>query len=788
MKTLKYAWRFLMRSKSYTIINLLGLALSLACSIILTRYIHQEMTADTHAIHPENVVVPLRDIDGNIYPCAQEYMDTTFLRQEDILEETKFIPLEEDMIKLHDIPYTANIFVTDSTYFHFFHHELVVGELRLSAPNDALITEKFAHKIFGNEDPIGKNIIYGSDNIVTIRGVLKEPMCKTSYTFDVMLNMEIQKKWRKLSGAFIRLQPGISGTEINKTSAIYRKTDHGTVRNLFIPIKQFYWEENLKEYPKMEHHGNRSHVFLLAGVCLLVLLTGVINFINLYLVLMMKRSREYAIKKIFGIQGRSLFLQLWIENMILITGALFVAWLLIEITVIPVNRLLGSDVSYTVFDIWLSLGIWLLLPLLTCLYPYIKFNYLSPIIGIRAISTTKQSVFTRMAFLLVQCIITFLLIIVSLYFGKHLNYLLHTDPGFRQEGILIASLAKEGNIYNMSDEERKNYFARYQQIQQKLNEFPLIVQWQPLRDDILDNTNTMNLINDKDVLLNLQVKWVSADFFSMYNLKVVEGKLPDKIDNSLTYHIVMTESALKAFGYNHYDEAFVHGETPLWMFVSANGEVIEGGIKPMSVEAVVNDYYTGHITSGKLPVAFMVGSSGGSKVQILCKQGKEKELIDYLKKVIKEIYNTEEFDYYWLKDKVNSLYDKDRQLTGIYMFFAFIAIIISCLGLFGLSLFDIRQRYREIAIRKVNGAGVRRLCLLLLRKYIIVLGSAFIIAIPISYYLINLYTHSFVVKAPIGIGIFVITLLIVTLISLGTLMWQVYKAASINPAITMKTE
>ena len=502
----------------------------------------------------------------------------------------------------------------------------------------------------------------------------------------------------------------------------------------------------------------------------------------------MKRSKEYGIKKIFGIQGRALFVQLWIENMIIITCALFIAWVLVEVTAVPVDRLLESKVSYTAFDIWLSLGIWLLLPLLTCIYPYLKYNYLPPIVGIRAISTTKQSVITRLAFLFVQCVITFLLIILSLYFGKHLNFLLHTDPGFRQEGILVAQLQHESFGYGISDDERKDRYARIQQIKQKLDESPLITQWMPIRDAILDRESTINLINDKDVHQNMQVKWVSADFFSMYDLKVVEGKLPDKVTDWTMHKVVMNESAMKAFGYKHSDEAFVRGESPLWMWVTADGERKEGGMELLPVEAVVKDYYAGHITAGKIPVVFMVSTSSGSNIQILCSPGKEKELMSYLREVGKEIYGTEDFEHYWLKDKVSALYNKDRQVTGIYMFFAFIAIVISCLGLFGLSLFDIRRRYREIAIRKVNGAGVRDLHLLLLRKYVVVLAAAFIVAIPIAYSLINMYTRDFVVKTSIGIGIFVITLLIISIISLGTLVWQIRKATNINPAEIMKTE
>lgn len=787
MKTLKYACRLLARSKSYTIINLAGLALSLACCIILMRYIHREMTVDSHALHPDNVVIPLRDVEGNVYPCAQQYMDTVYIQPTDIKEEARFITLPQSNVVLQDKPYTANLFITDSTYFRFFRYETTAGELQLSAPDDALITESFARRVYGKESPVGKTLEYANGNIATIRGVVKDPRCKTTHNFDVMLNVRLRKRWGRLSGAYIRLQPNVSVTEINQTSSVYRKTNHGTVRSLFLPVTQFYWYENSERNSDMERHGNRSHIFLLTGVCLLVLLTGVINFINLYLVLIMKRSKEFGIKKIFGIRMRTLFFQLWIENALLITGALFFAWLLIEVTAVPINRLLRSEVSYTGFDIWLSAGIWLLLPLLTCIYPYYKFNHRTPIVGIHTVSTTKQSVTARLTFLFIQCAVTFLLVILSLYFGRHLNLLLNTDPGFRQESLLFAKLQHENDYYTMSDEEQKNSSDRIQILKQKLDESPLIEQWMPIKDGLLDNGSTLKLLNDKDVALNVQVKWVSSDFFNIYGFQIIEGAIPSKADFN-SYKFVMTESALKAFGYEHCNEAFIRGETPLWIWVTQDGKLHEEGLQLMPVEAVVNDFYSGHITAGKLPVVFMVNSSSGRNYQMLCVPGKEKELIAYLKKVVNEIYGTDEFEYYWMKDRVTALYDKDKQVTGIYMFFAFIAIVISCLGLFGLSLFDIRQRYREIAIRKVNGARLKDLYPLLFRKYMVVLGLAFLVAAPLAYYIIYGYTKDFVIKAPVTLSIFMIALAIVLLISAGTLLWQIRKAAHINPAKVMKTE
>ncbi|KAB3653259.1 FtsX-like permease family protein, partial [Phocaeicola vulgatus] len=207
------------------------------------------------------------------------------------------------------------------------------------------------------------------------------------------------------------------------------------------------------------------------------------------------------------------------------------------------------------------------------------------------------------------------------------------------------------------------------------------------------------------------------------------------------------------------------------------------------VVAVIADYYPSHLTEGIKPMAFVVGpSSGNSDFLIAVNPDKEKEVIEYLKKTEKEIYNTEDVTYTWLTDEVHKLYAQDRQTANIYFVFALIAIIISCLGLFGLSLFDIRQRYREIAIRKVNGAGMKDLYLLLFRKYIKVIGCAFVLAIPLAYYLIYMYTRDFALKIPVDIGIYLTVLAIISFISSSTLIWQIHKAAQIDPAKIIRSE
>lgn len=792
MKTLNYAWRFLTRSKSYTIINLLGLAFSLACSIILIRYIYRELQVNTHCIHPESVYIPFRDIDGNVFPGNMDYADTTFYPKEKVVERSVFTMFDNDNIEVDERPYTAHILVTDSVFFHFLDYPLHKGTRLLKAPNDALLMRRFAEKVFGSQDPIGKTFRFGDGKVLTVCGVLDEPDCKSSFVFDVILNFALTEKWGRLDGELIRFVSGIDVDAINAVSNVYKSTLSGNIRYRLGSVDELYWDQAIastERTPAMMLHGSRSHILLLSGVCLLLLLGGMLNFVNIYMVSMMKRSKEYGVKKVFGIHGRTLFAQLWMENMLLISIALFIAWFIIEITTVPVSRWLGSEVPYTLFDFILSLGVWILLPLITVIYPFLKYNYLPPVVSIRSIGTTRQSVVTRLSFLFVQYGITFLLIILSLYFGKHLYFLLNTDPGFRVEGILTADLYREPNDWFRNDEARKARWERVQQIEQKLKECPFIERRATIQDDIqaLD-AGTQILMNDKGDKVNMQSVFTSPSFFKIYELKVKEGTLPSETNDWTQRSVVMNESAMKAFGYTHREEAFVRGETALWMFVTADGNRIQGGMELMPVAAVIEDYYAGHITAGKQPIVYFVGSEGNGNFRIVCTPGKEKQLIDYLKKVEKEVYDTEDFKYSWLKDDVKAIYDKDRQIATVYMLFAFIAILISCLGLFGLSLFDIRQRYREIAIRKVNGAQLKNLYPMLCRKYMWVLIAAFVVSAPLSYYIIYQYTKEFVVKAPVGIGIYLIALLIVVLISLGTLLWQVRKAAHIDPAKIIKSE
>ena len=789
MKTLKYAWRFLMRSKSYTIINLLGLAFSLACSIILMRYIHRELTVDTHCIDREHVYAICTNTEGNrgLSGLKQYNYDTISIDNRFVEAMTTYIPLEKDYVISGTNRIPARSLVTDSVFFQLFHYPIVQGKLSLTTPQSALLTEKYACKIFGNENPIGKVLRYSNGKDITVEGIVGEPECKTTINFDIILSSKLSQHWERMNTELYRFLPGTDINAINKTGSVPRyindpKYDTRTHTFSLISVKDIYWDGSLTDRePAMFLSGNHSHLIILSGVCLLLLLTGILNFINLYLVALLRRGKEYGLKKVFGVCGKTLFANIWIENTLLVLSALLVSWLIIEIMSAPTEYLFDIHFSYTAFDGWLSASILLLLPVITSIYPYIKYNYTSPILSIRSIGVQSHSKHFRMFFLGAQYIITFLLVVLSLYFNRQLGMLLNTEPGFRTKNIMNVNLVYESKDFSSyTYESMQQRRQRVMQLDNELNACPFIELYEPSNENILTPTFGTNYLNNKGEKVFLNIHYATPAFFKLYDIKVIEGEIPDINKENRRTVFVVNKAALNALGYTSINGAGV---------IEENQKRANANASLQPIVAVVEDYFEGHLTSGIKPTIYPVGARfSGDLYQIAYTPGKKKEVIDFLRNLEYKVYGSEDFEYTFLEDDIKAMYTQDRQTATIYSIFAGMAIIISSLGLLGISLFDIRQRYREIAIRKVNGASAKDLYRLLFRKYITVLIIAFVIAIPLAYYLINTYTQDFAVRAPVSIDIFIISLLLVIIISLGTLAYQIQKAAYINPTQIMKTE
>ena len=784
MKTLIYAIRFLTRSKSYTIINLLGLAFSLACCIILMRYIHRELTVDSHCVDRNHVYAIKISMEGSehIGGISSYQYDPVKLDKSPIEIETRYTPLDQDFLTANGHRFPSRTIVTDSAFFQLFHYPLLQGKLALDKPTSVLLKKDFAHKLFGNDNPIGKTIRHSNGKDLIVEGILDEPTCKASIQFDMVLSYHLSTQWERMECELYRFLPG---TDMNVMAEIgnsprYLNNPQWDSRQFtfsFVPLKETYWHEEWQEQKTMFLSGQKSHLYILAGVCLLLFLTGLLNFINIYLVAMLRRGKEYGLKKVYGAGKSTLFLQIWLENFLLILSALLVAGLIIEVTQIPVNRLLNTQFVYTPFDGWLAIGVLLLLPLITSIYPFLKYSFSSPIRSIQSIGWGSRSVRSRMVFLGIQYALTFLITVCALYYNGQLSLLLNTDPGFRTKNIILAKLIYSSQDYSdFSEEKYQQDRARNQAIHDKLKACPFIEYTESAWDKITEQGYEVNHITPDGKTVLLSRRLASPTFFKMFNIELEEGVLPED-KNKRCY--VVNRAAMKALGYSSLEGATVVEESAY----RRNNNV---AFHPIT--AIAKDYYNGHLSAGVKPTIYEIDNFGRESTYIAYPEGKLPNLLNYLKEMMQEFYGTETVEYTLLEDDVKALYKEDRKIASIYNIFAMIAIAVSCLGLFGISLFDIQQRYREIAIRKAHGAGMKDLCQLLFKKYFLVLGTSFVVATPLAYYLIHQYTADFVVKAPIGVGIFVIALLLVALISIGTLWWQIRKAANIDPATVMKRE
>ena len=308
MKTLKYAARHLARAKAYTLINVIGLALSLGCCILLARYLHREYTVDTHCVDREHVIVPLQDTDGNVFPTYMKgdwlNPDTVYIADSQVLERCRFILMQNSYLKQGEASHQAHVLVTDSAFFHLFRYPVRVGEAALHAPTDAVLTEACARRFFGSENPVGKVLTYeGKD--MTVRGVIGEPACKTTFHFDLVVSYDLVDHWRRLPGELIHVLPSVDLPAINRRAGIYRTEapvegwiykENQRIRYQFLTLEEFYFDQTSGNEGTrlMRNQGNLRYLHLLAGVAVLLLLVGMLNFVNLYMVLMMKSTSTWC--------------------------------------------------------------------------------------------------------------------------------------------------------------------------------------------------------------------------------------------------------------------------------------------------------------------------------------------------------------------------------------------------------------------------------------------------------------------------------------------------------------
>ena len=800
MKTIRLAIRSILHFRMYSGVNLLGMALSLACVIIIFRYVYGEFTVDRFNKNLDRIYVTTNERSvksGEVMFSAVLNLnrETTFVdltKHPGVENYSHFFILNNNEIDLDDKKYKATVLVADSNFLKITDYPVISGLDKLNEPKSALITQRFAQKLLGNQNPVGRTFQSSNGEILTITGVIGQISTKTMLSFDVIIPYYVPSMVTSPMQTIVLLYPNVDYQAVNKQyEAFFDMPRWGyQIRHQLFPLSKMYFDKSISNY--VYSQGNINYVRVLIVVGVLILFVGIVSYINIHTVVVLRRGRELGLKKIFGAEGYNIFIQLTVENLLMTGIALIVAFIIVQ-TANPfiINVIQLDQVSSIRFDVFLSFTLLLCIPLIATLYPFFRYHYSTVVNSLRNFDKAGSSGGLRKVFLLFQYVITIVMIVVSLFFVKQLQFMLNTEPGYRTGNIIKAHFIKYRDRRGLSREEwdmernREEHIAG--EIVQKMNACPLFTHWTygESPNEFKGNETAFKLPDGeyKDV----NIKDVDERWLKLFEIQLKEGRLwDDETDSFYGYSLIVTESVLKQYGITDFNSALLQPESRLWWSFGREEEMKTN--PPYRIVGVVKDFNYLHLSQKSDPIAFYY--SGGSEYRPLIASivpGRTQEAIVFLRNLHDETVGGE-FSYSFVEDEIREMYKEDKKIATIYSIFTFIAIFISVLGLLSMSLFDIQQRRKEIAIRKVNGATATDIIRLLLKKYFWSLVISFFIASPVAILAINRYLEDFAHKAPVSWWLFAVAIVITAGISLLTLIYQTQKAANRNPAEVVKTE
>ena len=801
MRLLILSINALLKFRAYTALNVVGLAVSLACVLTIARYIHQENTVN-HCFPDYDRICLVKSIISNGECSLGGYRSG--LEDDPAVEEfTAYTSVSDLMLVFGKQKVQSRVFSIDSTFFKMFPYKVLMGSNRIRRPGDVVITRSFWEEVLQGRPVVGGSFTNGQGRKFTIIGVVDAPATKTSWQPQLFMSDEIDAFLLYSPTYALRMVPGYDLKALNqkhgKEVPRNKWATYQTLRYEYLPLSELYFDADLERDNPMYRFGNPGYISVLTAVAFLMGLIGLLNFVNIYTVIMSRRSREFGIKKVFGAGKAAIFVQIYVENMLLAGLALLLCWTILEVTrYLFYNELYIPVASDVRFDLLASAIVLWGLPLLTTVYPYLKFTRSLPVNSIRAITTSRVSVRSRMVFLGVQYVLTIFIISVSLFFVKQLDYMLHADLGFRTHDIINATMYHNPlGLYkdskeNLLDEGKRQQINR-ELVNRRMAESTLFEYWNRSSNILLDGGRLENFALERaeNGFHQALVTSMTRRTMDMYGLQLVEGRLwNDSVDEALSrnsFKVIINETAKRVLGVKDITREKLQPEdvhfASSWMPDFFN--------PPCEIVGVIKDFNVRHLAKATMPMVIYYDSEikwGLYAVTAAYRHEDRARVIRFLSDLYEEATGRTDFKYTLIEDVLAKMYEDDRRVVRIYTLFAGVAILISLLGLLAIALFDISQRRREIGLRKVNGAQARDIYPLLLRKYLAVLGVSALVSVPLSWLAITLYLQGFAHKAPLTPGLFVVAVLVTALLSLLTVMWQVHRAAHVNPAEVIKRE
>lgn len=799
--------RNFIRNKFYTSLNIVGLSVGLLCAILIVLFIQDELTYDKFNVKHERIIRLGSDftINGKRDRGATSALPfgPTFKAEFSEVEEfVRILGSGRQQFKYGNrVFFEEDIVYIDSSVFSVFSFELIKGDPKtcLSEANSIVLNETLAEKYFGNQNPLGKIILVGENREFTVKGVMKDIPSNSHFKFNGFFSM---KTLEHVHGSedFNSIEP-IRFWNLNCYTFLLLKenVDVGIIKNKF-PI---YYEKYMKplanklgvRYQLVVQKlanihlrsdlqwdaptGSIKYVFILSIIAFFILSIAGINYMNMATARSSKRAKEVGIRKVVGAYRENLIWQFMLESLSLSLLALLIALIVVELILPLFNSLVDKDLvlsfSQTPEVLFFSIGLALVLGFVSGSYPAFYLSSFHPVKVLKGSKILGNPGGMLRKFLVIsQFTVSAMMISGTIMVGLQWNYMNNKDLGFNKEDIIVVSLRDSllrTQVKSLKKELKKNSNVKAVATSSSLIGF--------------DASKSIHLYEGEQGMMEYALNFnvVDFDYIDLMEMNVMQGrKFDPKLKKDTSEAFIINQSAADKFQW--YQNA-LGKKLQLGVKLDKDDEVMKG-----KVIGVVSDFHYQPLRNMIEPINFIVSENPETRRILHVKINSEnrKETINYIKKVWSNFSSNTSFAYFFLDDRMKKQYDSEERLTWIFSIFSLISILIASLGLFGLSSFIAEQRAKELGIRKVLGASVEKLVYLQTKEFFVLVLLANIIAVPVVYWLMNMWLEDFFYRIEIAWWIFLVTLIISLFIGLFTVSWQSYRAASADPVKAIKYE
>ena len=790
------AWRNFSRNKVFTLLNVSGLAIGITVCLIIGVWLQRELSYDNFHSDADKIFRISNTFKSESESFSQAPSGPAFGAQlpKEIPAITSSCRLFNSSFKLKSgsNQFIENeAFYTDSNFFSFFRFKLKKGNPKqaLMLQNQIVLTEALAEKYFGNDDPVGKTIMVDGKYPMIVSGIAENCPINSQIQFKVLIpssllikqmkdqyNFDMNSQW--LGGwpmTYVKLDPSKADDiqkQINAVAKRFSEKDWKENKMSYFyflqPMKKIHLNSNLRY--DTPNNGSLSTVRIFSIIGVIVLLLACINYINLTTAGAIKRAKETSVRKVVGATKPQLIRQFFIETFIICSSAVIIGVVILKLILPAFSAWIGQSYrfDFSLLNIFILFGFVLFISAIAGIYPSAILSSFNPATALKgSFSQSAKGNLIRKSLVVFQFTITIALVASILIISRQMNYIKNKSLGYDSHAVI------EVNFYG-EDVVRNHYSA----IRNQLLSSPYILNTSKHDGNVVGGigngwTTTENLKGD-DISTSLYSMFIDTTYADTYNMKLAAGRFfSPQIPTDTTKSVMVNEAAVRTFGWKTAENAigkrFGKGD---------DARYVIGVVKDFNFESL-------HKPVDALLIRYTkVGSSLSLKID-----GRHiDEAINHLKKTWQSMVPDVPLVYSFVDESIGRQYGNEQKMQGIFYGFAILSLLIACLGLFGLSIFVVERKIKEIAIRKVLGASIPGIVGLLSKDFLKLVIIAAIIATPLAFYFMHQWLQDFAYRVNIGWWVFAASGIVALLIALVTISVKAIKAAMGNPVKSLRTE